>query len=279
MSQRGAVFARLPRYDTSFAGRRVAYAVRGRGPAVLLLHGLGGTADFWQPVIERLGERFTLIAPDLPGFGFSDRSRGSYPLARHAGAMLAVLRAAGVRELHALVGHSAGGVVAVALCAINALPIGRVALAATPFPSPRFPVREELISAPFFGRLLDNRRLARVDHFVWQRMIWPLLRRVPMQEYLRGGWAGFMDYSADSFYDTAAELMFRTDLDPLLPALRDRPTLLLYGPADGTIPLSHGQRLAAELPASRLIELAGGHYAVLREGLRPLAEWLEADAG
>ena len=104
--------------------------------------------------------------------------------------------------------------------------------------------------------------------------LWCLARFLPVQEYLRGGWAGFMDYTADSFYSTAAELLFRSDLDPLLPALRNLPTLLLYGPNDHTIPIAHGRRLAECLSHARFVELEGGHYAVLREGLRTLTEWL-----
>ena len=96
------------------------------------------------------------------------------------------------------------------------------------------------------------------------------------REYLRGGWAGFMDYSADSFYDTAAELMFRTDLDRLLPALRRRDVLLLYAPGDQTVPIAHGRRLAEALPNCTFAELADGHYAVLREGLARLEQWLGA---
>jgi pimeloyl-ACP methyl ester carboxylesterase len=186
--------------------------------------------------------------------------------------MLAVLRAVGRPDLRAIVGHSAGGVIAVALLAAG-VSAGRVALAASPYPTPRFPVRQELVTLPWFNRLLDDRRLARLDHAVWQGF-WRLLRYLPVQEYLRGGWAGFMDYTADSYYSTAEECLFRANLDPLLPALRDRPALLLYSPADGTIPIAHGRRLAEQLPRSTLAELDGGHYAVLREGLRPLDEWL-----
>lgn len=266
---------RLPRRYATFEGHRVAYAVTGTGPPILLLHGLGGTADFWQPVVARLADRFTVVCPDLLGFGFSAQPRIDYTLARHAGAMLAVARRAAGRELHAIVGHSAGGVVAVAMLATGAVAAGRVALAATPYPSRQFAIREELVTSPWFNRLLDDRRLARADHMAFVAL-WQLVRFLPVQEYLRGGWAGFMDYSADSYYGTAAEVLFRSDLDRLLPALRDLPALLLYGPNDRTIPIAHGRRIAERLPHARFVELEGGHYAVLREGLRTLAEWTNA---
>ena len=59
---------RLPRRYTSHEDLRVAYVCIGAGPPTLLLHGLGGTADFWQPVIERIAGHHTVIAPDLLGF-------------------------------------------------------------------------------------------------------------------------------------------------------------------------------------------------------------------
>ncbi len=47
----------------------------GTGPVVLLLHGLGGTADFSQPIARALARTYTVICPDLLGFGFSDKPR------------------------------------------------------------------------------------------------------------------------------------------------------------------------------------------------------------
>jgi pimeloyl-ACP methyl ester carboxylesterase len=52
------------------------------------------------------------------------------------------------------------------------------------------------------------------------------------------------------------------------------PTLLLYAADDMTVPISHGRRLAQQLPGSTFTEVAGGHSAVLRAGLTPLADWL-----
>jgi len=48
------------------------YLTAGRGPAVVLLHGYTQTSRMWRPVIPLLAERFTVIAPDLPGIGDSD---------------------------------------------------------------------------------------------------------------------------------------------------------------------------------------------------------------
>src|SRR6476660_2093716 len=40
-------------------------------PAVLLLHGFPSSSRMWQPLIDRLGDRYRMVAPDYPGFGHS----------------------------------------------------------------------------------------------------------------------------------------------------------------------------------------------------------------
>lgn len=50
----------------------LAFHRRGKGPPLLLLHGLGGTRIIWDPVIELLAAEREVIAPDMPGFGASD---------------------------------------------------------------------------------------------------------------------------------------------------------------------------------------------------------------
>lgn len=52
-------------------GVRLQYLTAGRGPAVILLHGYAETSRMWKPIIPLLAERFTVIAPDLPGIGDS----------------------------------------------------------------------------------------------------------------------------------------------------------------------------------------------------------------
>jgi pimeloyl-ACP methyl ester carboxylesterase len=103
---------------------------------------------------------------------------------------------------------------------------------------------------------------------------WPLLRHLPVPDYLAGAWVGYMEHTIPSYVGTAEECLFRADLDPLLPALQDCPALLLYGQQDHTVPLSHGQRLHAALPNSQLKLLADGYYAVLDQGRRSLVEWI-----
>lgn len=270
-----ARFARLERHFAHFGPHRVAYALIGRGPVVMLVHGLGGSADFWQPLIRQLEDHFTLVCPDLLGFGLSDKPRLIYTLDRHIGALCAVAREVGVAKPLTLVAHSIGGVMAVALAATGLVPIERMVLADSAYPNKQVDVRAELVQTGFFSLLLRYRWLAQFDHSVW-RIIWPLLRSFPVPLDLRGGWSGMMDHTVASYYSTVEQCLFAADLDPLLPRVTPYPTLLLHARDDRTVPFSHSERLHAMLPHSQLMPLEGGHYAVLRAGAEPLARWLVA---
>ena len=50
-------------------GKKLQYLTAGEGPAVILLHGYTQTSRMWRPLIEKLKDKFTVIAPDLPGIG------------------------------------------------------------------------------------------------------------------------------------------------------------------------------------------------------------------
>src|ERR1700743_3588541 len=65
----------------------------GTGRPLLLLHGWPEFWLTWEPVMTRLADRFTLIAPDLRGFGESSKPDGAYGPDRHASDMLADGRA------------------------------------------------------------------------------------------------------------------------------------------------------------------------------------------
>src|SRR4051794_24883857 len=89
-------------------GHRRAYVKVGRGPALLLLHGLGCTHRTWLPVLDSLARRYTVIAPDLLGHGESDKPRADYSVGGFANGMRDLLTVLGV-DRATVVGHSFGG--------------------------------------------------------------------------------------------------------------------------------------------------------------------------
>jgi pimeloyl-ACP methyl ester carboxylesterase len=83
----------------------------GKGRPLLLLHGWPEFWLTWEPVMTRLADRFDVIAPDLRGFGDSDKPAAKeYGAPDHAPDMLALLEALGIRRV-GVVGHDVGGAV------------------------------------------------------------------------------------------------------------------------------------------------------------------------
>lgn len=82
----------------------------GRGRPLLLLHGWPEFWLTWEPVMQRLADRYLLIAPDLRGFGDSSKPIGAWGAADHAVDMISVLDAIGVGPV-GVVGHDVGGAV------------------------------------------------------------------------------------------------------------------------------------------------------------------------
>src|SRR5829696_4344243 len=83
----------------------------GQGAPVLLLHGWPEFWLTWEPVMARLADRHTLIAPDLRGFGDSAKPAGPWGADAHAEDMLALLDALGLEDRIGVVGHDVGGAV------------------------------------------------------------------------------------------------------------------------------------------------------------------------
>jgi pimeloyl-ACP methyl ester carboxylesterase len=80
----------------------------GEGAPLLLLHGWPEFWFAWEPVMQRLAGNYTLIAPDLRGFGDSDKPSGPFGPDGHAADMRALLGALGVQRA-GVVGHDVGG--------------------------------------------------------------------------------------------------------------------------------------------------------------------------
>jgi pimeloyl-ACP methyl ester carboxylesterase len=89
------------------------YLTAGRGPAVILLHGYAETSRMWRPLIPLLAERFTVIAPDLPGIGGSSIPADKIDMLHSADRIHALVRSLGVKKAR-VVGHDIGLMVAYA---------------------------------------------------------------------------------------------------------------------------------------------------------------------
>jgi len=87
--------------------------IMGQGPVLLLLHGTGAATHSWRDLAPLLAAQYTIVAPDLPGHGFTDlesrRAQTPTGMAERLARLLSVLD---VRPV-ALIGHSAGAAIAV----------------------------------------------------------------------------------------------------------------------------------------------------------------------
>jgi pimeloyl-ACP methyl ester carboxylesterase len=108
----GAIESRSAEVD----GVKLHYLKAGRGPALILLHGYAETSRMWRPILPLLAERFTVIAPDLPGIGDSAIPANGLDMKTSAIRIHSLARSLAVEKAR-VVGHDIGLMVAYAYAA------------------------------------------------------------------------------------------------------------------------------------------------------------------
>jgi len=247
------------------AGVPVHYVMSGEGRPVIYIHGAKGSVyDLLLSIGERLAERYTAVAFDRPGSGFSGRSAqdGGSPQAQ-AAVLRAAAAALGLRR-PILVGHSFGAAVALAW-AVDAPP--EVAAVVTlggyvlPLGGPP-PWVVALLRSPSTLRAvgrLGRSRLGRplVDSAL-RRAFFPGL---PPREYARIAPALALDEARlinDGDDRKSAEAGLRA-LQPRYARL-DTPVVVVVGEQDRMVPPSTSEKLYALLPRAEIVRLpAAGH--------------------
>jgi pimeloyl-ACP methyl ester carboxylesterase len=97
-------------------GAKVHYMTAGHGPTLILMHGYAETSLMWKPIIPALAQRFTVIAPDLPGIGDSDIPANGLDMKSAAIRIHDLAKSLGVQTAE-VVGHDIGLMVAYAYAA------------------------------------------------------------------------------------------------------------------------------------------------------------------
>jgi pimeloyl-ACP methyl ester carboxylesterase len=97
-------------------GIKIHYLSAGHGPSVILLHGYTQTSRMWRPLIPKLTDKFTVIAPDLPGIGESDIPKDGLDMKTAAIRIHALVKSLGIAKSR-VVGHDIGLMVAYAYAA------------------------------------------------------------------------------------------------------------------------------------------------------------------
>lgn len=104
-------------------------------PTLIFLHYFGGSSVSWTEVIEQLSTDYRCIAPDMRGFGASEAPAGNYAVSDYAADAAELIRTFEI-ETFALVGHSMGGKIALALAAENPPGLQSLILLAPSPPTP-----------------------------------------------------------------------------------------------------------------------------------------------
>jgi pimeloyl-ACP methyl ester carboxylesterase len=234
------------------AGHRVHYLVEGpdAGPAVVLIHGLGGRAEDWLNLAHYLVKAgYRVYLPDLPGYGRSERPADySYSVRDEADAVVGFLDALGLKQVD-LGGWSMGGGIAQHVAFRHPERVRRLMLFSS----------VGLNQAPVFDvRLFTPATPAEIDQL--DALLYPHPHRIPgfvARDILR-----ISNQNAWVIHRALDSMRTGQDAtDNILPQLR-MPVLIVWGAADRIIPLEQGETMHQLVPQSELVITFGcGHMA------------------
>jgi pimeloyl-ACP methyl ester carboxylesterase len=233
---------------------RMAVEVDGQGDAVLCIHGLGATSNFYTPTCYALAGRYRLVRPDLPGLGRSP-TRDGLSIALFAQAMVRVVRALGLDRVH-VIGHSLGSVIAQHLALQEPKLVRSLALLG-PLQAPPEPARQALraraqkVRAEGMAEIADQvlQATTSADTRNNQSVAAALVRELLMRQDPEG-------------YAQSCEALAAAE--PAEIAHIACPTLLVTGEED-PIGTPSGTRMMAErIPGARVVILPrAGHWTTL----------------
>lgn len=276
-------------YQIVIHGHRVFYRSAGSGPVLVLVHGITSTSATWANVLPYLAERFTVIAPDLPGHGESAKPRGDYSLGAYASGIRDLLIALG-HERATFVGHSLGGGVAMQLAYQFPEHCERLVLVAsgglgreiTPLLRAASLPGSELVLP-----LLVNEHVLGIGRAVG-RMLGRIGLRVhtDVGEVLRGHASLSDGATRSAFLHTLRTIVDlrgqRVDASDRLYLAQAVPFLLVWGEHDPIIPVEHARTAHRLVPGSRLeVFPNAGHFPHLDDPLgfvRLLIDFIETSA-
>jgi poly(3-hydroxyoctanoate) depolymerase len=236
-------------------GMRLRVRIRGSGPPLLLVMGLGGSIELWDPLVDAVEDRQT-IAYDAPGTGESDLPNRPLSMRQLAAVAEGLVQELGYDHVDVL-GMSFGGAVAQELAFQAPDRVGRLILAATACglgAVPGNPVAMAILFTPY--RYYSRRYLELVAPFLYgggarrptlmEQQALARLHRPPslggyyMQLMATVGWSSL----------------------PFLRSIR-QPTLVMAGDDDPIVPVANGQTLARLIPDARLHVVTGGGHLFL----------------
>jgi len=234
--------------DLSLSPGRMAYLKQGQGPAVLIVHGIGGHKEDWKGVMAALAREHTVYAVDMLGFGGSSKDLPEITVASQAEALAALLRQEGIKQV-TLIGNSVGGWVTATFAARHPEQVDRLILVDAAGFKAMFEAPSPVNFNPGTADEMQN-----------------LLRHV-----LASPWAHTPDFAAQALKahqasgDAAAfETVFKglygsARLEDLMPLIK-APTLVIWGREDGLFPLGVADLISGSITGARKTVLDGASH-------------------
>ena len=240
------------RMSVEVSGRRVAYLRAGSGPALLLLHGIGGNAEQFRNQLDGLADAFDVLAWDAPGYGASDDPGPDWTIGDYVAAAVGLLDALGLERAH-LLGQSWGGVIAQEVCRRHAARLRSLVLADTFTGGGAQSAAER--AAGLQARLTALERMTPAE---MARARTPaVLGPAPTAEVMAEVEA-MMAQIRPTGYRQAAIAIADADTRDVLPNVRV-PALIMAGEHDQVVPHSAAEYLRDYIPGARLVTFDAGH--------------------
>ena len=253
----------FPVEHISIHGHQIGYRRGGRGPVLLLLHGIAGSSLTWVPAMRLLESDYTVLAPDFLGHGTSEKPPGDYSLGNLATVIRDFLDLLGI-DRATVVGQSFGGGVALQfayqfpercerLVLVDAGGLGRevnwiLRLATLPGGRVRDAGTVPGIRGELGGRGRQSSSAGEVSNAQAVEM-WRSYQSLTEGESRRA-----FVRTMRSVIDPGGQSV--SAIDRLYLAAH-MPTLIVWGDHDRIIPLDHAYRAHEDIPNSRLEVMEG----------------------
>ncbi|PIR02055.1 MAG: hypothetical protein COV62_02400 [Candidatus Nealsonbacteria bacterium CG11_big_fil_rev_8_21_14_0_20_35_11] len=231
-------------------GLRVNYKIAGSGPAILVLHGWGGSSDSWVKVQEILSQNnYKVICPDLPGFGKSQNPPEAWGIDDYINLILNFTKKVSLDRFF-LIGHSFGGGLAGKFTALFPEKIKTLILCdAAVIRKKRYSLRQKL--AHFlqkYGNIFFSVPL-------FEKKIYPWARKIVYKI------AGTSDYYlAKGTMKETFKKISEEDLTKFLSRIK-APTLIIWGKKDKTLPSEDGFSMKKIIPNSETKIIDGADHS------------------
>jgi pimeloyl-ACP methyl ester carboxylesterase len=242
-------------------GRFISYLDNGSGSPLILLHGIPTWGYLWHRLVSILEQSRRVLVPDLPGYGYSDRSdRFDRGVARQADFLAGWMQALGLPRAD-VVGHDIGGAVALRLAAFHPGRVGKLCLMdAVSYDS--WPIEPLLqLAHPASHKRLNAQSAMRILRMTLREGF-----REPDDDLIEGLLSPYATEEGKlSLIRDAISLDTNQTMEivPLLPRLKT-PTLILWGEEDAFQPVHYGRRLAWDMPLSRFAVVPrAGHFLMI----------------